>query len=229
MDTSRQSVSSVLPKLRAELDELTEPQQRLDTERVMARRLGCSRDTVRNALAVLEREGLVWRHVGKGTFVGPRPVFEPVPPLVLAETATPADVLEARLLLEPGIAALAAERAKPSDIARLRTLATCTRSAGEWQSYERADNGFHKSIAALSGNPMAVAFYDVLSGVRSRVHWQRQHDRTFRKGAEGEYARRQGDMHQRIVDGIERGDAQEAANAMRQHLQAIRQLMTEGA
>ena len=223
----RRTVVQVIGELRSELRDGKVPQQRLDTERVMAKRLGCSRDTLRAALVVLEQEELVWRHVGKGTFVGPRPVYEAVPPLVLAEAASPADVMEARLLLEPGIAAMAADRTGPSDVARLRADALRTHAAADWQSYERADNAFHLGIAALSRNPMAIAFYGVLSGIRSRAHWQRQHDRTFRRGAEGEYARRQGNMHRRIVDAIERRDGPAASDAMRRHLLEIQALMTD--
>ena len=47
---------------------------RLPPEREMAEALGVSRPALRKALAALEAEGQLWRHVGKGTFLGPRPL-----------------------------------------------------------------------------------------------------------------------------------------------------------
>jgi DNA-binding FadR family transcriptional regulator len=91
------------------------PQDRLEPERVLAPWIGCSRETLRPALDVLEKEGVVWRHVGQGTFVGPRPAYEPIRPSVLAEMASPAEVLDARLLIEPPISVAAALHAAPSN------------------------------------------------------------------------------------------------------------------
>ena len=85
---------------------------RLPPERVLAQRLGCSRETLRRALARLERAGEIWRHVGQGTFRGPRPRFLPLRDTLLIEGATPQDLLSARLMLEPEVAAAAAARAR---------------------------------------------------------------------------------------------------------------------
>jgi DNA-binding GntR family transcriptional regulator len=46
---------------------------RLPPERSLCRELGVNRGALRKALAVLEAEGQIWRHVGRGTFVGTRP------------------------------------------------------------------------------------------------------------------------------------------------------------
>jgi DNA-binding transcriptional MocR family regulator len=48
---------------------------RLPPERELCRELGASRTALRKALAVLEAEGQIWRHVGRGTFIGARPVL----------------------------------------------------------------------------------------------------------------------------------------------------------
>ncbi len=66
---------SALTQLRAYLTQRQLPvNSRLPTERELCRALGVTRTAVRKALATLEAEGQLWRHVGKGTFVGTRPI-----------------------------------------------------------------------------------------------------------------------------------------------------------
>lgn len=205
------------------------PQDKLEAERVLAPKIGCSRETLRAALGVLEKEGLIWRHVGQGTFVGPRPTYEPIRPSVLAEMASPADVLDARLLIEPPIAGEAALHATPDEIALLRGHALRSSKAPDWQAYEQADDAFHKGIARITGNPLLIAFLDVLSSVRGRARWQRQHDLAFRRARKKEYAAQQGRMHLAIVEAIAARDPKAARQAMCDHLSAIRAIMVQEA
>ena len=78
------------------------PEQRLPPERALASQIGIGRRALRRALEVLEAEGRIWRHQGKGTFVGQRP-----PPAQpdwdgMSSRTNPLEVMEARLELEPG-------------------------------------------------------------------------------------------------------------------------------
>jgi GntR family transcriptional regulator, transcriptional repressor for pyruvate dehydrogenase complex len=205
------------------------PQDRLEPERALAPRIGCSRETLRAVLDVLEKEGLIWRHVGQGTFMGPRPAYEPIRPSVLAEMASPADVLQARLQIEPPIAGAAALLATVDDIALLRRLAFRSSEAPDWQAYEPVDDAFHKGIARASGNPLLIAFLDVLSSVRGRARWQRQQDLAFRRARKQEYAAQHGRMHIAIVDAIAARNPEAARQAMFDHLSAVRAVMLHDA
>ncbi|WP_414470792.1 FadR/GntR family transcriptional regulator [Microvirga sp. M2] len=226
MPGTRLTAEAATRRLRAHLrQQAYRPQDRLEPERILAARIGCSRETLRSALAVLEREGVIWRHVGQGTFVGPRPAHEPIRPSVLAEMASPADVLDARLLIEPPIAGGAALRASADDVALLRSHALGSSAAPDWQAYEQADDAFHKAIARITGNPLLIAFLDVLSSVRGRARWQRQHDLAFRRARKKEYAARQGRMHMAIVEAIAARDPAAAQEAMFDHLSAVRAIM----
>ncbi|MFD0462633.1 GntR family transcriptional regulator [Microvirga aerilata] len=72
------SSNSALVRLRALLDESSfDGEQRLPAERVLAAQIGIGRRALRRALEVLEAEGRIWRHQGKGTFLGPRPARAP--------------------------------------------------------------------------------------------------------------------------------------------------------
>lgn len=115
------STKAVLEDLRKAVKKLApEAGDRLPPERELRTLLTCSRETLRGCYATLETEGEIWRHVGQGTFRGRRPVHMPIRDTVLVEGATPPDLMSARLLLEPQVAAEAALRADASDITHLR-------------------------------------------------------------------------------------------------------------
>ena len=118
------AMAGVLTQLSGFLAAASLPEDgRLPPERELAERLGVKRAELRRSLAVLEREGQLWRHVGKGTFVGPRP-----PRLLdisdLAQRSSPIQVMRARIALEPELTRLAAINATSAEIAILGELNT---------------------------------------------------------------------------------------------------------
>jgi DNA-binding GntR family transcriptional regulator len=70
---------------------------RLPPERELSRALGVSRAGLRQALAVLESEGQIWRHVGKGTFIGTRPIATVSDIDAMVRRTNPAEVMRTRL------------------------------------------------------------------------------------------------------------------------------------
>src|SRR6266478_733908 len=93
---------------------------RLPPERQLCELLQVSRTVLRNGLEELEREGRIWRHVGKGTFVGGRPQSVQSCAEALGADTTLSELLEARTLIEPQAAHLAALRSEPSDLALVK-------------------------------------------------------------------------------------------------------------
>lgn len=87
-------VPSIVRRLRRTIGRLPEG-RRLPPERALSAELGCSRSTLRAALLQLEEAGLIWRHVGQGTFAGARPGAEPLRRPVLLEQSSPADLMAA--------------------------------------------------------------------------------------------------------------------------------------
>ncbi len=91
----------------------TQPGDRLETEPVLARRLGVSRSTLRSAIALLEQEGHIERKHGAGTFVMARPVLRND----LGENFSVTDMI-AGARRRPGTADVQAELvAAPADVA----------------------------------------------------------------------------------------------------------------
>lgn len=93
---------------------------RLPPERQLCALLQVSRTTLRKGLDALESEGRIWRHVGKGTFVGGRPQSVQSCAEALGADTTLSELLEARTLVEPQAARLAALRAESADIALMK-------------------------------------------------------------------------------------------------------------
>jgi DNA-binding FadR family transcriptional regulator len=134
--------------------------------------------------------------------------------------------MDARLVIEPAVAGAAAAVATDLDIARMRALAQRTRDASDWRTYEVADAAFHNAIATATDNRLLAAILGLLSSVRGRSRWQRQHDAAFRCAREREYSLSNGDIHLDIVDAIALRDSSAASELMRGHLMLIRELMT---
>ena len=90
-----------LIQLRAWLAQRDLPEDgRLPPERELIEILGVTRGELRKALAALENNGELWRHVGKGTFIGVKPIDEPTNVSLVAEKSNPLDVTRARILIE---------------------------------------------------------------------------------------------------------------------------------
>lgn len=196
---------------------------RLPPERELAETLGVSRGDLRKALAILEEQGELWRHVGKGTFIGARPASEIASIAAIANQTSPAEVMRARLVIEPLLAREAALHATADDIRALRACADSARNAESWRQYENWDNRLHRAIAQASQNAVLVAIFDTINAVRRTVVWGRLRD---------DYPRPPADHHSfadhdAIVEAIEERNLAEAANRMRLHLQHVQVRLIE--
>ncbi|MGB3540735.1 MAG: FCD domain-containing protein [Mesorhizobium sp.] len=190
---------------------------RLPAERELCESLGVSRGDLRKALMVLEKDRRIWRHVGKGTFVGSGPVEETIGISEIAGRTNPADVMRARLIIEPEIAREAALHATLDDIAAMRRSIIHTRDAATWRQYENMDNLLHRQIAQASRNNVLLGLFDVLNAVRRTVVWGRLRS----DGAHPPADHHSFADHEHIVDAIADRDMAGAAAAMRLHLQQV--------
>ena len=186
---------------------------RLPPERKVAAELGISRTEVRKALAVMESAGRIERHVGRGTFL--RKIDDAADGLRDIKKRTgPREAMEARLLIEPELAGLAAINATADQISDLRDLARDMRDVPDWSAYERLDAQFHRAIAECSGNRLLLAVHEIVNEVRRAVVWNWLDTRPA--GPPAGYSSFA--EHEAIVAAIERRDRSGAADAMRRHL-----------
>lgn len=193
--------------------------KRLPPERDLAKALGVSRGALRKALAGLEAEGLIWRHVGRGTFAGDRPVPTSLDLAAVTRGSGPADVMLARETLEPQLARLAAIHATGADLEAMQRCLAETRRATDWRTYEHWDERLHHRIAAAAGNLILIALFEGLNTVARTVTWGRK-----RRHAAGPPADHHSFAdHERLVLAIEDRDPPAAERAMRRHLATVRE------
>lgn len=190
---------------------------RLPPERTLSQALGVTRAELRKALAVLESEGQLWRHVGKGTFLGNRPLDTLADVAAISHRTNPAEVMRTRLLLEPEVARLAALNATPAQIAEMQTCLKKTREAGSWRQYEAWDNRLHRTIAEATQNNLLLALLDTLNAVRRAVTWGRLRANPVKPNPDHHSFTE----HDAIVEAIAERDMTRAAAGMRKHLESV--------
>ncbi|TVQ38205.1 MAG: FadR family transcriptional regulator [Geminicoccaceae bacterium] len=214
-----------LVQLRAWLARAALPEAaRLPSERELCAELGVSRGDLRKALGVLEREGAVWRHVGKGTFVGSAPLGEVADLAAVERRTNPAEVMRTRLMIEPVLAREAALYATPTDLEELRLCLQRARAATSWRQYETQDNALHRAVAKATHNTLALALFDTLNTVRRAVVWGRLRAEAERPPADHHSFAE----HETIVAAIAERDLHGAAQAMDAHLRTVERRLTMG-
>jgi len=192
-------------------------ESRLPPERELSVKLGISRAALRKALSVLEGENLIWRHVGRGTFVGPRTVGKHEARIVVAEITSPAEIMEARMVIEPKLAAISALRATTADIERMNNALVKSESATDPAYFEVWDGALHQAIATATGNSLLISLFEAINSLRQDKLWGRLKEASFNRDRHQAYCR----QHRKLVDAIMYRDAAAAERMMRAHLEAV--------
>ncbi len=190
--------------------------QKLPPERKFCPMLGVSRSELRKALAKMEADGLIWRHVGRGTFVGARPVHNLGDVDFLCQLTNPARMMDARMAIEPELARLAARDGSALDVDDIRACNLRCRTAREWRSYEAWDNHFHYAIAKATHNKVLLYLFDTFNVVRRSVVWEQARSTKGPKPDHFSF-----DQHDAILRAIEARDTKGAALCMREHLRSV--------
>ncbi len=198
---------------------------RLPPERELALRFQASRTSVQQAIHTLEVMGLVEvrRGANGGAFVT-KPDFVKVSAMMqsmLRANRFDADeIYRARLLIEPGIAELAARMATPEDIAALRASIDVTRKPlTRGEPYPHVGRNFHYLLACAAGSELLTILLSSLLGLEQAA--QVRH-----RPASGQ---RRVHAHDRIVDAIERRDGKAARRHAAEHLQDLLEGITKDA
>lgn len=196
---------------------------RVPPERALAASFGVARNTIRRAMAILTSDGAISRHVGRGTFIAPAdvPSIETAPSLgdAIARMAgaSPADMMEVRLLLEPAAAAVAATDANLAQLAHVEEAHRAAAAAVEMPAFEYWDAEFHHRVFACSRNELLREINNVLGRLRGQPAW---HDLKLRSFSQ-ERRRRYAAEHEAIMDALNRRDPEAARSAMHTHLRTV--------
>jgi len=207
---------------------LLKPGERLPSERDLAQRLAVGRSSVREAIASLQVHGVIETRPGSGSFVAVDAVQRVQAAAGAVATsphdASPSALLEARSLLEPRIAALAARHGRPDPYAE-ELLARMDRATdgGDGAGWNEGDRLFHRQIAVMTDNPVLLALADHVAAVMDQPLWQRLRDESV---AVTGRARLHAAEHRMIYEAIVGADPEAAAFFATQHIQRVRRYMT---
>ncbi len=186
---------------------------RLPSERDLAQHYGVSRPTVREAIIALEVDGLVDVRTNSGVYVA---ALYPLGGSPAHTDVGPFELLEARRLFEAEICAVAAEHITADQIAGLRTLVD-QMGSDDMMTAEAADREFHMEIARATENSAMEKTISMLWDTRDSSPQYRLLTEKVR--AAGVVPRLS--EHHRIVDALEKGDPDDAREAMRDHLARV--------
>lgn len=200
--------------------------EKLPSERELADQLGVSRTTVREAIRVLQGEGLIETRRGRAggaTVIAPRTTPEARRQMVRQRLAELENLFDYRLAIEPAAAALAAQRRTKRDISELQTTLSDLRElakAPDAQGPSRflaVDTEFHHRIAVAARNPQLInavsdaraAMFFPVGGIFTALHPDAHRG------------------HEEIFAAIVAGDPVEARRAMTEHIELTRQALRE--
>lgn len=192
---------------------------RLPTERELSDQFHASRTAVREAMKTLAQKGLVDMRPGRGTIVidGTSQAMRDSLGLMMrvGQAGSSNSLVELREIIEPEIAALAAVRAMDEQIAAMsEAVRVMDINLHEANAYIAADNDFHRALAKGTQNVLILALVDSIVDLLSE-----QRKQIFSLGGAPE----RGQIHhKRILDSIVQRDADAAREAMRAHLQQVR-------
>lgn len=194
------------------------PHALLPPEPDLAQQFGVSRTVIREAIRVLVSKGLVTVKQGSGMRVQPPEKWNHLDPMVLFEQVRSGrssdlleELLEVRRILEVEVAALAAERRTDEDRVRLgANLAGMAKLINDPEAYTRLDIDFHEQILNAARNRL---LREALGLVAEALYAGRFITTHLSGGTE-----RAQHGHEAIYAAIERGDAEAARAAMRDHV-----------
>lgn len=192
-------------------------QGRLPPERELAGKLSLSRGQLRTALHRLEADKLIWRHVGKGTFLGSRPNL--VPDLdKIGDLTSPREIVEARLILEPELAKLAAFRATRKHFEQMEECLAHCRQTTDREIFHHWDSRFHSLIAEAAGNGLLAVLHDCVSA-RHKMVWGKLREMLLTE----ERMRFYDEQHQALLDAMRERNGNQARKLVRDHLQSVQE------
>lgn len=214
------------------------PGSRLPAERDLAKQLGVSRASVREAVIALEVIGLVDVRVGNGVLICERPAAltsDPVMELAARDQwkdidpeldiqvdfnaeIPPFSLLQARRLIEPECAALTAQLASDAELQGIRqAFERNVLDNREGSQTHPGDRLFHIRIAQASGNPAYGLLIQHMLGHRYGSMFQRLQVHY----TPDDMPHRSEDEHRLILQALEARDPQAAMSAMRKHLDTV--------
>ena len=203
---------------------------KLPAERTLAEEFGASRASIREALSALEMLGLIVCKSGQGNFINADASEGTIDGELLKSLLKghdPYEIFEARLEIEPCLAALAAERSTSKEkedlraiVVKLEAISNKIVSGDEdaVEDYLEEDRKLHLSIGRCSHNSVLFTVFSGVNLMMKETHWKVLKGNAMKKPGTIE---RYMEEHSRILDAIEKGESEKVRKEMHDHIKKI--------
>ena len=152
--------------------------ERLPTERELSEQYQISRSTVRKVLADMKAQGLITQTVGSGTYatdkaLGSAPARQAtsVAGTDAAWQTSPAELMEARMALEPAIIEMVIGHATSADFEQMENCCDRAEAANSVEEFEVWDGMFHEVIARAAHNSFVTKLFKLMNQARAQGEW----------------------------------------------------------
>ena len=216
MDAAAQLRDTILDKLH---NRTWRAGHRIPTERALSEEFGLSRSTVRRVLQEFKRKRLITQTVGSGTYVAEQvqhALAELAPPAAVA--VSPAELMAARLLLEPALIEMAIGNATSADFARMDECNARAEVSTTLEDFEKWDAALHEAIAEAAHNGFIIRVFRLMNEVRSTAEWGVLKRRSATPERRVEYQQ----QHRALVLALKERDAEAARKLCLAHLVHVR-------
>jgi DNA-binding FadR family transcriptional regulator len=149
---------------------------RIPTERALSEKFGLGRSAVRRVLRDLKQQGLIRQTVGSGTYVDEQVQaalsgLATQAPGAAAQAVSPAELLSARLVLEPALIEMVIGNATAADFARMDDCNARAEAADTFEEFEHWDAQLHRAIADAAHNGFMSSVFGLMNEVRTQGEW----------------------------------------------------------
>jgi GntR family transcriptional repressor for pyruvate dehydrogenase complex len=198
---------------------------KLPSERELVDMFGASRSSIREAIRSLERSGfvVVKKGVQGGAFVLQKGdstlMVNHIRDMMRLRKVSLDEILQARLIIEPEVAAAAADKATPADIELLEEITSDQLrgfvSENPVMQFDRNPR-FHRIIAEITGNQVFIIIMQILLEIHAfRMNQFKLNEKTIREITH---------QHSGIIEALKRKDRAMAFEEMKKHVLAVHQM-----
>jgi len=193
---------------------------RIPTERALCEQFGLGRSAVRRVLGQLKDAGLITQTVGSGTYVSEQaPGLLPTLGTGTAVAAvSPAELMDARMALEPAIVEMVIRNATPADFTRMEQCCERAEQSTSLDEFEHWDGLLHEVIAEAAHNTFLSNVFRLMNQARAQGEWGLLKRRSVTPERRAAYQRE----HRKLVAALRQRDLAGALAYTREHLLHVR-------
>jgi DNA-binding FadR family transcriptional regulator len=189
----------------------------------MAKKLGVSRPSVREAYSALEIAGILESKVGSGTYVKSENINDFLKKKIEdieAKEESPYEIIGLRKILEPEIGALAAKNAKPENIAEIENILKKMKSQiKDNKSYTlETDRMFHLAVAKASDNSVLFNVLQYIINLTEEEIWKKIREQIIKSP---QHLDKDIEYHEKVLDYVKNKDVKNARLVMKKHFSDV--------